>query len=759
MAACAGVVLAAVAARRRVRNHPMSLETAMKPPPIDHQLTRRVLSCVVLVLLAALSMPPSTAHAREIVAEGEYLMGDGETMSAAQERARVNAVQKAAEEAGAYVRSYTKTRDMVVEEDVIEMVADHAMKITVISSKREMAGDAVRFTVRIKAEFSDSEIETNLNRAAQKLDAAEAYQSLKAEFDRQAAELAALKRQLAAAPESSRKAVLEKIGRNERRFKAGLAVDEGTRQLAAGNLSGAEESFSKAIELDPAMAEAYAGRAESRLFHASTEELMRDADRAVSLQPDNARVYAARARVTLHRNCSKQHQEGCAAAFADLNRAAQLDPKSPIYPILLGEMHAGLDQYDKAVAQYERAVTLVPAVTMPLVAVNTYLHSADFHLIEGRPGYLQRALADLDRAVAIITAPPYFTEDTEKYARLLRERPTSEQEVVKRLKEVYGVDLHALNDKEKEALGRRFQQAEKVLNNAAQVYWKRAGVRYEAGDTAGAEQDRTAACSSVQDPDGGIVDHLTLQVIDSDFCAPGRAYRPFASPNALAAFQSLKLGERAYGKMRKESALRHLSRAIERDPHLTAAYVKRGQTHQYVDPPDLERAIADYSAALAIDPKDCQALSERGKLYFYLGRDRLRGNDPAKANRFLASAESDLNRLLALSDADLKTAYDRYLKTDARVERARLYRFTERFAAAADDFGAAAGETENFGYFLDQAKALESAGDRAGAVRAIDAYLDAARASLENNGGEDRALAEDIAKAEAKKKVLAGSGG
>ena len=719
----------------------------------------RPLFCIALVFVALLYMQPTAVHAREIVAEGVYLMGDGETMSAAQERARVNAAQKAAEEAGAYVRSYTKTRDMVVEEDVIEMVAEHAMKITVLSSKREMAGDAVRFTVRIKAEFDDSEIQANLDRAAQKLGAADAYRSLKSEFDRQAAELKALKRQLAAAPEASRKAVLEKIGQNERRFQAGRAVEEGTRQLAASNLSGAEESFSKAIELDPTMAEAYAGRAESRLFFATTEELMNDVNRAISLQPDNARLYAARARVTLQRNCSKQKQDGCTSAFDDMNRAAQLDPKSPIYPILLGEMYAGLDQYDKAVAQYERAVKLVPSVTMPLVAVNTYLKSADFHLVEGRPGYLQRALSDMDRAVEIITSPPYFTEVTEKYALLMRERPTSEQAVVERLKEVFGVDLNALNDKEKEALGRRFQKAEKVLNNAAQVYWKRAGVRYEAGDAAGAEKDRAAACSCVQDPDHGIVDHLTLTVIDSDFCKPGRAYRPFASPNALAAFQSLKLGERAYGKMRKESALRHLSRAIELDPRLTAAYIKRGQSYQYIDPPDVDRAIADYSAALAIDPKDCRALSERGKLYFYSVRDQTPGKDPEKTKRFLASAEADFNQLLALSDDDLKSAYDRYLKKEARVSRARLYKFEKRFAAAADDYGAAAKETENFSYFLDQAKALESAGDRAGAVRAIDAYLEAARASLENNGGEDSALAEDIAKAEAKRRKLTGSGG
>ncbi len=732
----------------------------MKPRVrVDQAPTIRILFCIALIFLSPGPVKSAAGQTRKIVAEGVYLMGDGETMSAAQERAKMNAVRKAAEEAGAFIRSYTKTRDMAVEKDVIEMVADHAMKVTVLSSKREMAGDAVRFTVRISAEYSEADIEADLKKAAENLKMADAYRSLQAEFKQQAAELEDLKRQLAAAPESAKKEVLEKIGENERRFRANLAVKEGVRQLATLSFSAAEESFSKAIELDPSAAEAYAGRAEARLSYAKTSELMSDADRAISLQPENARFYAVRARITLQRLCSRQKPEECNSAIADLKRAARLDPKSPVYPILLGETYAGLDQYEKAVAEYERAAALVPSVTMPLVAVNTYLHRAQFYLDQGRPGYLQHALADLDRAVEIVTSPPYFTQDTEKFARLMSEQPKSQQEAAELLKKIFGIDFSALDAEQRAAWGKRFQQAEKVLNSAAQVYWKRAQVRYEAGDAAGAEEDRTAACGSVADPDRGIVDDTTHIVVDADFCKAGRAFRPFATANALAAFQSLKLGERAYGKSRKEAALRHLNRAVELDPRLTAAYLKRAQVYRDIDPPDVGRAIADYSTALEIDPKNAQALLDRGTAYFDLGVDREYKNDPAGSKRLLKAAEADFTRLLALADADLKTFNDSLLKNDARTDRARLYEFMKRYAAAADDYAAAAAKTENYAYFLDQAKALELAGDRPGAVRAIDSYLKEARAALERAGGKDSALAEDIAKAEAQRKKLAGSGG
>lgn len=46
------------------------------------------------------------------------------------------AVQKAAEQAGAYVKSYTKVKNLALESDFIEVIANHSMKIEVIEKKK-----------------------------------------------------------------------------------------------------------------------------------------------------------------------------------------------------------------------------------------------------------------------------------------------------------------------------------------------------------------------------------------------------------------------------------------------------------------------------------------------------------------------------------------------------------------------------------------------------------------------------------------------
>ena len=49
---------------------------------------------------------------KEIVSEGAYNMGDGETSSVAESRALLNAKRVALEQAGTYVESYTKVENM-----------------------------------------------------------------------------------------------------------------------------------------------------------------------------------------------------------------------------------------------------------------------------------------------------------------------------------------------------------------------------------------------------------------------------------------------------------------------------------------------------------------------------------------------------------------------------------------------------------------------------------------------------------------------
>ncbi|MBI3584536.1 MAG: hypothetical protein HY096_11410 [Nitrospinae bacterium] len=65
----------------------------------------------VIIITILLFFPSvSFANTKEIVAEGTYNMGDGETPGVAEGRALLQAKRTALEQAGTYVESYTKVK-------------------------------------------------------------------------------------------------------------------------------------------------------------------------------------------------------------------------------------------------------------------------------------------------------------------------------------------------------------------------------------------------------------------------------------------------------------------------------------------------------------------------------------------------------------------------------------------------------------------------------------------------------------------------
>jgi tetratricopeptide (TPR) repeat protein len=714
----------------------------------------KILVSLVFVLGGLLLAASVTAQTREIIATGEYVMGDGETMAVSEERARINAVRQAAEEAGTLVKSYSKVHNMTLQEDVVEVIANHAMKITVLSKNRALMGDALRFTVKIKAEISNADIDASLKRAADERQTIADYRKLKEEFERQSQMLETLKKQLATVPADQRKEVLGKIGENENQFRAALFLEEGLRRISALDNSGADTALTKAIELNPKLAQAYAARAEARLLFTDTPALMEDVNRAIALEPDNAGHYAVRARITAFKNCSEQNQKGCQEVIADIRKAKSLDPANPAYFTLLGAVYNALNQYDLAAKEYDMAVQMLPSATLPIAAVNTYIHRADFRLNAADGNYLQKALEDLNRAVSIISSPSYMTEDVKKIARFLKQDPKSEQEAFRLFKDTFGVDITKMNEAEKKDFQKDFatrnENARQVLNNAALIYWKRSQVLYESGDVKAAEKDRFALCELTLSHDGPLV-YASGIIADADICTSKGVYRPFGSPKKLQAYQSFMRGQRLFARQKHAEAIAQFSRALELDSKLIQAYILRASSYEYSTPPSFEKAIADFTAVIKLDPKNARALYERGLAYWVRSKDMQWDEDEQGAKRERLMAQKDFSAVIQLAGNEYSS--------NALLQRGRIFETEKQFELAARDYDNA---TRLHGYFqgdfqifLDKANVLEMAGKIGEAIQALDEYIAAARKNLAEKGeAGDAYLAGKIAEAEAHKRAL-----
>lgn len=121
----------------------------------------------------------------------------------------------------------------------------------------------------------------------------------------------------------------------------------------------------------------------------------------------------------------------------------------------------------------------------------------------------------------------------------------------------------------------------------------------------------------------------------------------------------------ARGKMYDEkgdhvNAVADYTMAIALDPKFPRAYNNRGII--YGKHGDYDRALADFNRALALYPEFAQAHNNRGLIYFYLREDRL--------------ALEDFNKTIEL----------RPRVASSYVNRARLFQVTGQYRLAAEDF-------------------------------------------------------------------------
>ena len=87
----------------------------------------RLAKFLAIFFVVILFMP--TTHAETYIGEGSYVMSKAETLEVARERAKADAMRNTAKKAGVYVKNYTRTKNLKLEEDVIETMTSNILKL------------------------------------------------------------------------------------------------------------------------------------------------------------------------------------------------------------------------------------------------------------------------------------------------------------------------------------------------------------------------------------------------------------------------------------------------------------------------------------------------------------------------------------------------------------------------------------------------------------------------------------------------------
>ena len=164
-------------------------------------------------------------------------------------------------------------------------------------------------------------------------------------------------------------------------YSIGYLLGEGE----GADLEAEVDAYTRAIELNPAYADAYNNRGVAKGRRDQLEAALADLDRAIELNPTYAVAYN-------NRGNAKNNLGRYEAAIADYSRAIALDPTYAIAYNNRGNATHALDRHEEAITDLDRAIKLNPALAKAYNNRGSAKHALDRH---------EEAITDLDRAIAL----------------------------------------------------------------------------------------------------------------------------------------------------------------------------------------------------------------------------------------------------------------------------------------------------------------------------------------------------------------------
>jgi tetratricopeptide (TPR) repeat protein len=177
---------------------------------------------------------------------------------------------------------------------------------------------------------------------------------------------------------------------------AGAYARRGNAELMKGDTAAANADFERAIALDPNDAYGYTSRGNARRIKGDFAGALADFDRALKLNPQDTYAH-------LGRGLAKKSTGDLDAAIAEYTRVIEIDPKRVGAYYFRGLARHAKGDFEGAIADYDRTLELDPGDAY------VYLNRG---LAKKSSGKLDAAIADYDRAIEL--NPQHATSYTKR---------------------------------------------------------------------------------------------------------------------------------------------------------------------------------------------------------------------------------------------------------------------------------------------------------------------------------------------------------
>ena len=297
-------------------------------------LQRFIRLFLIPLFIASSTTPSLAASTKIVVAEGQYVMADGDTLAGAEEKVLQRAQRRAVEEAGIYLESTF----LDVEKDSggrvsqtssleIRTIAAAITQTEILESRRSFENERPVFFIRIRATINLDSLAEAVRRMKSDEQLARHFRQLQQENHQLRAQLQDLQSQ----PSGVRTLVIEPTGRGETYYRTRTLLDQA---IHTNNLTDKIALTSEAIDLDGRQVESLIVRGQTFL-------------QLVSLA------------FSQHKKTA-DYEPYLYKAKADFDHAVTIDNKNAWAWLGQGDVYSWLKRTEDAATSYERVLELDP---------------------------------------------------------------------------------------------------------------------------------------------------------------------------------------------------------------------------------------------------------------------------------------------------------------------------------------------------------------------------------------------------------------
>lgn len=559
-------------------------------------------------------------------ASGEYLMSDYDTPEIAEGIALDFAKQNAAEQAGIYLESYSRSIDSELDKDEIKTVASSKVEVLTKNITRQpQQGGRILLRADITATVDTSELDNFIaQERAQRQQEIQRYKELQAMNEKIKQDIADLQQKLSAIKDETKDDNIlveqERINReflskqkliefsDELKFHIsdeGIDLTNLQKLLSDTNKIGA--MINEAVKLDPKNSAAYSMR--GGVFNGNDfAKKLPDYNKAIILNPNDAGVYIFRGNIY-------DKLKDYSRAAEDFSKAIELDPKNTWAFKQRGDLYLqNLNELERAVEDYSQIINLEPKDGF------AYLSRGDAY---AKLKNYSQAIKDYTEATNI--APQFIFTDHRPWAYAKRADIFMGQNQIDKARSDYDKAIALAKDIAKKSSNTFVKD---LMNNEADLIAEKK--EYMLKNT-----DKQSNKINADDID------------------------------ALAARAGDYLQAEKYDK-----AIKDFDQIIKLDPKMDSAYYLRGFCYEKLN--DYPHALKDYTKVLKLAPNDADNYYNRANLYVKLGEYDKAFTDYDKAIE-ISSDPSDKKKYLAE-------------KLDALLARAEMYESQGKYDKALADY-------------------------------------------------------------------------